>query len=344
MEIGLVKPMEAGMVSNTCSKPMVERRTRPQKEQALNCPRCTSTNTKFCYYNNYSLTQPRYFCKTCRRYWTEGGSLRNVPVGGGSRKNKRTTSSSSSASSKKLPDLTPPSCSESSFQNPKIHESQDLNLAFQAPQDYRSISEFVELPNIGNNHHHHYNPPSSTSQSISAMELLRTGISSRGLNSFMPMPMPIQDSNSVYSSGFPLHELKPTLNFSLDGLGSGYGSLQGVQETSGRLLFPFEDLRQVSSTTEFEQNRGQGDSNGYWNGMIDMVANKEKKKKCRKDDHRTKRKGKVLTETVSRKQGEAQPEKEENQNSRSSVRRNSGRVTGCKNSSEEDEVPDLRYL
>ncbi|KAG0477859.1 hypothetical protein HPP92_012578 [Vanilla planifolia] len=76
----------------------VERRVRPHKEQALNCPRCNSANTKFCYYNNYSLSQPRYFCKTCRRYWTEGGSLRNVPVGGGSRKNKRSSSSSSSSS------------------------------------------------------------------------------------------------------------------------------------------------------------------------------------------------------------------------------------------------------
>ncbi|CAM8962173.1 unnamed protein product [Rhodiola kirilowii] len=53
------------------------------------CQRCGSTNTKFCYYNNYSLTQPRYFCKGCRRYWTKGGSLRNVPVGGGCRKTRR---------------------------------------------------------------------------------------------------------------------------------------------------------------------------------------------------------------------------------------------------------------
>ncbi|XP_028798636.1 dof zinc finger protein DOF3.6-like isoform X2 [Neltuma alba] len=61
-----------------------------QPETALKCPRCESTNTKFCYYNNYSLSQPRHFCKTCRRYWTRGGSLRNVPVGGGCRrKNKR---------------------------------------------------------------------------------------------------------------------------------------------------------------------------------------------------------------------------------------------------------------
>ncbi|KAL3641148.1 hypothetical protein CASFOL_016116 [Castilleja foliolosa] len=58
-------------------------------EIAPNCPRCASTNTKFCYYNNYSLSQPRYFCKACRRYWTKGGSLRNVPVGGGCRKSRR---------------------------------------------------------------------------------------------------------------------------------------------------------------------------------------------------------------------------------------------------------------
>ncbi|XP_022874064.1 dof zinc finger protein DOF1.4-like isoform X2 [Olea europaea var. sylvestris] len=60
-----------------------------QQQQPLNCPRCDSTNTKFCYYNNYSLSQPRHFCKACKRYWTRGGTLRNVPVGGGCRKNKR---------------------------------------------------------------------------------------------------------------------------------------------------------------------------------------------------------------------------------------------------------------
>ncbi|KAK6922997.1 Zinc finger, Dof-type [Dillenia turbinata] len=63
--------------------------------QNLRCPRCDSSNTKFCYYNNYNLTQPRHFCKTCRRYWTKGGALRNVPIGGGCRKNKNTTVSAS---------------------------------------------------------------------------------------------------------------------------------------------------------------------------------------------------------------------------------------------------------
>ncbi|XP_072979210.1 dof zinc finger protein DOF3.6-like [Typha angustifolia] len=68
----------------------------PPPEPALSCPRCNSTNTKFCYFNNYSLSQPRHFCKTCRRYWTRGGTLRNVPVGGGCRRNKRTKSNKSS--------------------------------------------------------------------------------------------------------------------------------------------------------------------------------------------------------------------------------------------------------
>ncbi|CAA3002507.1 dof zinc finger protein DOF3.1-like [Olea europaea var. sylvestris] len=68
------------------------------EQEQLKCPRCESTNTKFCYYNNYNLTQPRHFCKNCRRYWTKGGALRNIPVGGGSRKNTKRTSSSAASS------------------------------------------------------------------------------------------------------------------------------------------------------------------------------------------------------------------------------------------------------
>lgn len=56
-------------------------------------------NTKFCYYNNYNLSQPRHFCKACRRYWTKGGALRNIPVGGGTRRNSKRHSTSYSASS-----------------------------------------------------------------------------------------------------------------------------------------------------------------------------------------------------------------------------------------------------
>uniref|UniRef100_A0A803KZR0 Dof zinc finger protein n=1 Tax=Chenopodium quinoa TaxID=63459 RepID=A0A803KZR0_CHEQI len=130
-----------------------QRKARPQKDQNINCPRCNSTNTKFCYYNNYSLTQPRYFCKTCRRYWTQGGSLRNVPVGGGSRKNKRSSSSLLSSTSnpsinhptKLIPDLNPPSSLShlitASHQNPKFLEGHDLNLAFPM-QGFPNLQEF----------------------------------------------------------------------------------------------------------------------------------------------------------------------------------------------------------
>ncbi|WCJ35797.1 Dof zinc finger protein 4 [Euphorbia peplus] len=79
-----------------------DRRLRPQSHQnlqALKCPRCDSLNTKFCYYNNYNLSQPRHFCKSCRRYWTKGGVLRNVPVGGGCRKTKRSSKPKQTATS-----------------------------------------------------------------------------------------------------------------------------------------------------------------------------------------------------------------------------------------------------
>ncbi|MFS7961393.1 putative transcription factor C2C2-Dof family [Helianthus anomalus] len=72
----------------------------PQPDTAMKCPRCESTNTKFCYFNNYSLSQPRHFCKTCRRYWTRGGALRNVPVGGGCRRNKKSNKGSRGSRSK----------------------------------------------------------------------------------------------------------------------------------------------------------------------------------------------------------------------------------------------------
>ncbi|XP_074305210.1 uncharacterized protein LOC141640258 [Silene latifolia] len=71
----------------------------PTTTEPLPCPRCQSPDTKFCYYNNYNFSQPRYFCKSCRRYWTRGGALRDVPVGGGSRKSAKRSRTASPASS-----------------------------------------------------------------------------------------------------------------------------------------------------------------------------------------------------------------------------------------------------
>ncbi|KAL4574248.1 hypothetical protein LXL04_021076 [Taraxacum kok-saghyz] len=114
-----------------CTKAQQDNKKPRPAEHGLKCPRCDSINTKFCYYNNYSLTQPRYFCKSCRRYWTKGGTLRNVPVGGGCRKNKRSSSTSSSATS---------STSTSSSALSKIRGTHEHLL----------------------NHHHHHNQPLSS--------------------------------------------------------------------------------------------------------------------------------------------------------------------------------------
>ncbi|KAL1332399.1 hypothetical protein HN51_061212 [Arachis hypogaea] len=90
----------------------------PAEQEHLLCPPCDSTNTKFCNYNNYKFSQPRHFCKSCRRYWTHGGTLRDIPVGGGSRKNAKcsrivpsastaTTSSSVGAAVTSVSSVTP---------------------------------------------------------------------------------------------------------------------------------------------------------------------------------------------------------------------------------------------
>ncbi|XP_047958363.1 dof zinc finger protein DOF2.5-like [Salvia hispanica] len=265
-EYGVARSM-AEAAPNACSKPATERKVRPQKDQAINCPRCHSTNTKFCYYNNYSLTQPRYFCKTCRRYWTEGGTLRNVPVGGGSRKNKRSSSSSSSSSSShKLPDLNPPSISPFSSQNPKIHD--DLNLGFQA--DY---SHFLDLPKIEGSRDMsttttttNTNTSSSTTTPhppppLSALNFFTNGvIAARGLNSLFPMATDEQN-NAIFASGFPFQECKP------QPLSFGVGNVP-QESVNGSLMFTLGATRRNSSDQDQNQDKGHENSNGFWNGML----------------------------------------------------------------------------
>ncbi|XP_004494837.1 dof zinc finger protein DOF3.7-like [Cicer arietinum] len=139
---------------NSCR--MSEKKTRV--EEQLNCPRCKSSNTKFCYYNNYSLTQPRYLCKTCKRYWTQGGSLRNIPVGGSSRKNNKLISSSS--------------------QN-NIIKGHDLNLAFPSMDKYPA-SMFSSTSGLINNSATNYVPNNSlmmmSSSDASGQEIKPTNL------------------------------------------------------------------------------------------------------------------------------------------------------------------------
>lgn len=106
----------------------------PMQEQPQKCPRCDSTNTKFCYFNNYSLSQPRHFCKACKRYWTRGGALRSVPVGGGCRRNKRTKGSSSTGKSPASSDRqTGPANSNSSVEMGGLGSPAPPPMRFMAP-------------------------------------------------------------------------------------------------------------------------------------------------------------------------------------------------------------------
>lgn len=89
-EAALAKASKAEDEQNETSNSQDKTLKKPDK--ILPCPRCNSMDTKFCYYNNYNVNQPRHFCKNCQRYWTAGGTMRNVPVGAGRRKNKNSVS------------------------------------------------------------------------------------------------------------------------------------------------------------------------------------------------------------------------------------------------------------
>ncbi|MED6205916.1 hypothetical protein PIB30_022202 [Stylosanthes scabra] len=123
----------------------------PMPEAALRCPRCESTNTKFCYFNNYSLSQPRHFCKTCRRYWTRGGALRNVPVGGGCRRNKRSKGGGGGSSRSPAASSDRQTGSASSTNSVSSNSTGDIMglgpsmppLRFMAPLHHHQLSDFA---------------------------------------------------------------------------------------------------------------------------------------------------------------------------------------------------------
>ncbi|KAK4750436.1 hypothetical protein SAY87_003918 [Trapa incisa] len=92
-EMAKHRPPSARKEQTCCKSSMEEKQKGLKKpDKILPCPRCNSMDTKFCYYNNYNVNQPRHFCKSCQRYWTAGGTMRNVPVGAGRRKSKSSTS------------------------------------------------------------------------------------------------------------------------------------------------------------------------------------------------------------------------------------------------------------
>nr|GLL32039.1 dof zinc finger protein DOF4.5-like [Ipomoea trifida] len=73
------------------------------------CPRCHSDDTKFCYFNNYNMNQPRYYCRACKRHWTHGGIQRDIPIGGKSNKGRKSTNRyENKRVQPSLPQLQPP--------------------------------------------------------------------------------------------------------------------------------------------------------------------------------------------------------------------------------------------
>ncbi|KAL3531826.1 hypothetical protein ACH5RR_005347 [Cinchona calisaya] len=117
----------------------------PMPEAALKCPRCESSNTKFCYFNNYSLTQPRHFCKTCRRYWTIGGALRSVPVGGGCRRNKRTKATTSKSPARSTDRQTTTSSSTSTLSSNSSPQANNISGLTPPIQPLRFLSPLSQL-------------------------------------------------------------------------------------------------------------------------------------------------------------------------------------------------------
>ncbi|XP_025888072.1 dof zinc finger protein DOF4.6-like isoform X2 [Solanum lycopersicum] len=171
--------------------------------------------------------------KNCpRRYWTDGGSLRNIPIGGVSRKSKKSSSINIMKNN-----IISPKVQDIINNNNNKGVNQDLNLDFSS--DFKIISELIQVPNN---------------------------------NSFMPIMPNISDPNSIYLFSSNLdHGLIGSSSIS-DG---GYECNNIIQDlqvctsttTSGGILFPFEDLKQVSNTSE-QSRDGESSTNGYWDVIL----------------------------------------------------------------------------
>ncbi|PAN21460.1 hypothetical protein GQ55_3G442800 [Panicum hallii var. hallii] len=166
----------------------------------LRCPRCDSTNTKFCYFNNYSLSQPRHFCKACRRYWTRGGALRNVPVGGGCRRNTKRSSKKSSRGGQGGGAGATAATSSSSTTSTTATSTTTTSAAMAAAEAIASMQ--AQLPHLGL-------PPAAAAAALEA--------SLEGYHHYLPLQMQPQflqqaglhgyhfadDGSGVLADGFP---------------------------------------------------------------------------------------------------------------------------------------------
>lgn len=129
-------------------------------DKILPCPRCNSLETKFCYFNNYNVNQPRHFCRNCQRYWTAGGTMRNVPIGAGRRKNKHLASQYCQAT-----------LSSSSTLNTRLDiPEMTVNHQFMAPKEITSTTLGTS---VGNARVLKFGPEASLSESVETVLSLK---------------------------------------------------------------------------------------------------------------------------------------------------------------------------
>ncbi|XP_073128218.1 dof zinc finger protein DOF3.4-like [Henckelia pumila] len=159
------------MASESGDRTLSRQGTRKPEPEQFPCPRCESTKTKFCYYNNYNLSQPRHFCKSCRRYWTRGGALRNVPVGGGTRK-----AHSSSKRPRIAPSTTPTSAASTRTAS-LVSCSTEKDEAAQTQTQTQTLKGFMMNPGPG--------PQSGSPVEVNLAGRLDSGNSSSWLGSQM---------------------------------------------------------------------------------------------------------------------------------------------------------------
>ncbi|MED6152931.1 hypothetical protein PIB30_096707 [Stylosanthes scabra] len=143
-----------------------DHKTMKKPDKIIQCPRCKSMDTKFCYFNNYNVNQPRHFCKNCQRYWTAGGTMRNVPIGAGRRKHKNLASqfrtvlvAAAAAAATGVPEPTNSSSKENNNSNNGSggtvlkfgHENLSINYCHEYGEESSSSSLMYESSSEHNN-------------------------------------------------------------------------------------------------------------------------------------------------------------------------------------------------
>ncbi|KAI3850115.1 hypothetical protein MKW92_036034 [Papaver armeniacum] len=241
----------------------------PQPEQQLKCPRCDSSNTKFCYFNNYSLTQPRHFCKTCRRYWTRGGALRNVPVGGGCRRNKRSKSTSSKSPGNSEQRQSHSSTTSSSIPSNSTNLNTSDNNLFSMMSATPQSQPRPQIPFMSSLHHFtdHYGSAPGLGLNFSGIQTPSTGQHGGAMGTNMDFQMGNSSSGgsaSILSStgGIEQWRLQQMQQFPfLGGMEppqSGMYPYQGAVENMSQIMRTGRPTGSLASSVKMEENHASG--------------------------------------------------------------------------------------